>query len=164
MGKQLITVLSAPEKNYTGYLTWTVFLSQFEFSNTLIFTIFIPITIINTSTPKYWLFINASIPFIILSFILARLLNFSIPNAAYHIVSNLTAIISLHYRVAAKMALEISGNTMCWVRLWWLVSLSFEVSKLVYAGLKGVWSYFSVDLFFPIHDKGASYNVCNQKS
>ena len=31
--------------------------------------------------------------------------------------STLTAIISLHYRVATKMALEILGYTMCRVRL-----------------------------------------------
>ena len=53
------------------------------------------------------------------------ILNFHYINYPYHIVqynlyriiSTLTAIIFLHYRVAAKMALEILGYTMCRVRV-----------------------------------------------
>ena len=64
------------------------------------------------------------------------------PEHFYSIVSTLTAIIFLHYRVATKMALEISGYTMCRVRLCWLVSLPLEVSKLVDAWLEGVELFF----------------------
>ena len=53
------------------------------------------------------------------------------------VISTLTAIIFLHYRVATKMALEVLVYTMCRVRLWWLVNLPFELSKLVYAWLEG---------------------------
>ena len=60
----------------------------------------------------------------------------------YDISSTLTAIIFLHNRVATKMALEILRNTICRVRLWWLVSLPHEVSKLVYAWLEGVELFF----------------------
>ena len=49
--------------------------------------------------------------------------------------STLTEIIYLHYRVAAKMALEILRYTICRVRLGRLMSLPFEVSKFVYAAL-----------------------------
>ena len=57
-------------------------------------------------------------------------------------ISTLTAIIFLHYRVAAKMALEILRYTMCRVRLWWLVSLPLEESKLVFAWLEGCGAIF----------------------
>ena len=68
------------------YLTRAVFLSQFEFSNTSIFALIIPITIINTSTPKYRIFINAPIPFIIFSFILVRLFYSPLLYVAYYML------------------------------------------------------------------------------
>ena len=60
----------------------------------------------------------------------------------YTISSNLTVIIFLHYMVAAQMALEILGYTMCRVRLRWLVSPPLDVSKLVSACLEGGGAIF----------------------
>ena len=89
-------------------------------------------------------------------FSLFTLFGFFISYESQAMISILTAIVFLHYRVATKITLEILGNTMCRphdcrVRQGWLVSPPLEVSKLVYSRL--------VELFYQeIHGKGASYD------
>ena len=46
-----------------------------------------------------------------------KTIHFDIYNQ-YDIGSTLTAIVFLNYTVVAKITLEISGHTMCRVRLW----------------------------------------------
>ena len=52
------------------------------------------------------------------------------------------------------MALEILGYTMCRVRLWWLVSLPLEVSKLVFVWLEG-----SGAIFWIFHGEGSNHTL-----
>ena len=106
-------------------------------------------------------------------------MHFNESNSMSHTVSvivrTLTAIVFIHYRVATKMALEISGYTMCRVRQWWLVSLPLKLSKLVYAAYNMLdwrgWSYFSMKstvrvlhISYMIYDIAWYVNSNRQKS
>ena len=65
----------------------------------------------------------------------------------YCITSTLTAIIFVHYRVPTKMALEILGYTMCWIRL----------SKLLYTWLEGSGAIFLGCPRYSLPGKGANH-------